>query len=74
MKPKLYEHGQGVQKDEVQAAQLYERACDAGDGVGCGFLGDMYAKGWGVKKNKDRAKELYRKACQLGWTQACMKL
>jgi len=70
----LYERGQGLTKDDARAAQLYERACDAGSGTGCGFLGDMYLKGRGVKKDKSRATVLWRKACQLGWAQACMKL
>lgn len=55
-------HETDLPKDQTMAATLYQRACDAGDGEGCGMLADRYETGIGVEKNLDTALELYRKA------------
>jgi len=34
----VYENGIGVPKDAVRAASLYQRACNAGDTMGCDAL------------------------------------
>src|SRR5216684_3262606 len=61
-------------RKRVSAAQLFQRACDAGDATGCDYLGDMYALGRGVGKDKARGNLLYQKACQFGGAHACLKI
>ena len=41
--------GGSVPKDDVKAAALFRKACEAGSGWGCMNLGDMYMRGSGVQ-------------------------
>jgi TPR repeat protein len=50
------------------------RACDAGDGKACDYLGWMHAEGQGAAKDDARAIVLFGKACDLGVGRACGEL
>jgi TPR repeat protein len=63
----MYKTGQGVAKDDVQAASWYRKAADAGNGPAMRFLGDMYAEGrGGLAKDEDQAASWYFKALATG--------
>ena len=47
----MYEYGNGVEKNEQKAAELYKKACDGGEMLGCANLGSMYTNGNGVEKD-----------------------
>jgi len=53
----------GALPDASDAAGLYERACDAGELVGCTRLGLLYGEGRGVEVDASRAAALHRRAC-----------
>ena len=57
--------------DYQKAAQLYQKACDSGEAVGCFGLGFLYQSGQGVKQNFSTAKQYYGKACDLGFQIGC---
>lgn len=48
-----------------EAARLFGRACDAGDGRACARLARLYATGTVVARDPDRAAALDDRACQL---------
>src|SRR5262245_37438450 len=57
--------GYGSTKDVALAVRLYEKACDAKDGVSCALLGRMYKRGEdGVAKDEDKAKAIWEKGCE----------
>lgn len=70
----MYEKGNGVQQDDVKAAELYKKACNNKNMKGCGSLGYMYKAGRGVKKDYPKAAELYERACNGGNGGACWRL
>ncbi|OUT09261.1 tetratricopeptide repeat protein [Campylobacter concisus] len=57
--------------DYQKAAQLYQKACDSGQAVGCSNLGVSYQNGQGVKQNFSTAKQYFGKACDLGLQLGC---
>jgi len=59
----MYAKGEGVEKNDNKAVELYKKACVGGEAMGYFYLGGMHANGYGVKKNKTRAKEYYKRAC-----------
>lgn len=59
------------QGDYQKAAQLWQKACDGGEALSCGGLGDLYAEGKGVRQNFSTAKQYYGKACDLGLQVGC---
>ena len=69
----LIESGKEAYKkgDYQKAAELYQKACDAGEAGGCLGLGFLYQKGQGVKQNFSTAKQYYGKACDLGLQLGC---
>ena len=67
----MYEYGNGVEKNQQKAAQLYKKACDGGNMRGCRNLGVMYEEGDGVEKDLGKAAELFKKACDFGLEEAC---
>lgn len=69
-----YEDGQGVEKNEIRAAQFLQKACDLNSTGGCVRLGFMYENGHGVGKNESRAAQYFQKGCDLGSTVACGKV
>jgi len=50
---------------------MYQRACDANDGMGCANLAGLYYYGKGNKIDKDKANELFKKSCDLGIDLGC---
>ncbi|GAA8897497.1 hypothetical protein BTM333_02420 [Helicobacter pylori] len=70
----LYQNGQGVEKDLIEAAYLYSKACDLKDGWGCKNLGALHYNGDGVKQDFKKAVALFKKACKLGYQLACEAL
>ena len=50
---KAYEQGEVFynNKEYDKAAELYKKACDGGNMLGCYGLGDMYVGGDGVEKD-----------------------
>ena len=44
--------------DYQKAAELYQKACDGGEALGCGSLGHLYTEGHGVKQDYQKATEL----------------
>ena len=69
-----YESGNGVAKDEEQAAALYRRGCDRGSAGSCTRLGVMHNKGRGVEKDLGLAAALYEKGCNGGDGAGCNNL
>lgn len=67
----MYENGQGVRQDYVQAVQWYRKASEQGDAQAQFNLGGMYAEGRGVRQDLALAQEWYGKACQNGDQKAC---
>jgi TPR repeat protein len=58
----IYEHGQGVPQDFVQAVIWYNEAAYQGDPDAQSNLGAMYANGWGVPQDYAQAVVWYRQA------------
>lgn len=69
-----YAFGQGVEKDETLAAELYEHACDMKDSSACMFAGQMSEFSRGVAKDDAKAARLYARACDLRWAAGCYNL
>ena len=62
----MYEHGQGVSKDDNKAAEWFQKAAEQGDAVAQRSLGEMYAEGRGVHQDEAKAVEWFRKAATQG--------
>ncbi|MDR0812345.1 MAG: sel1 repeat family protein [Paludibacter sp.] len=60
----MYEKGQGVEKDYLQAVELYRQSAEQENDEGQYNLGRMYENGYGVPKNDKKAVEWYRKAAE----------
>jgi len=70
----MYQKGNGVNQDLVQAAALYRKGC-GGDAWGaCFLLGVMYETGSGVATDKAQALTLYRRACDGGDGRGCVNV
>ena len=65
-----YEHGEGVPKDPVRAAQIYCRAAREFNAEAQFNLGWMYANGRGVPRDESAAAALFASAASLGHPQA----
>jgi TPR repeat protein len=50
-----YASGKDLPEDDAKAIQLYQKACDGGDGLGCLNLSYMYRNVLGVKKDAAKA-------------------
>ncbi|HPY14941.1 MAG TPA: tetratricopeptide repeat protein, partial [bacterium] len=61
-------------KDYGKATDLYKKACDGENMLGCAGLGLMYYEGSGVSQDKKKAVELLRKACAGGNMLGCVRL
>ena len=62
----LYSLGQGVSRDDREAAKWYERAAASGYVLAQSQLGAMYDKGRGLPQSLSKAMKWYRKAAQQG--------
>ena len=74
----MYEQGQGVAQNNVEAVRWYRKAADQGHAQAQFNLGCMYAEGQGVAQSDVEAVRWYRKAADQGYAQAqlaiCMPL
>ena len=63
----MYQSGQGVTKDEVEAVKWYRKAADKGDAKAQSNLGSMYFSGLGgLQKNEKEALKWFKKAAEQG--------
>ena len=69
----ITERGYGVNADLLAAIKLYEKACNAREGMGCANAARFYRDGEGVKQDRKRAQELYDRGCKLNNVKACEK-
>jgi TPR repeat protein len=69
-----YEKGDGVRKDPVHAAQLYDKSCGQGNAWGCYALAYMYDNGTGVKQDAPRSTVLFKRGCDGGELESCGQL
>jgi len=65
----------GVKKDGPAGIPFLQKACDAGDAVGCAHLGDRYWFGDvpGTSKDEAKAAKLYQQACEGGDIGGCTR-
>jgi len=66
----MYEHGQGLAQNGLEAAILYEKAEKKGYRPAQTGLGRLYAEGHGVPQDYAKAIEWYRKAAENGDAEA----
>ena len=66
----MHEKGQGVPKDDVEAAKWYRKAAEQGNAIAQVNLGFMYDKGQGVPKDDVEAAKRWRKAAEEGFARA----
>ena len=66
----MYDIGQGVPKDDVQAVKWYRLAADQGNVIAQFNLGLMYVSGQGVPKDYVQAVKWYRLAADQGYAKA----
>jgi TPR repeat protein len=69
-----YALGQGVERDEARATDLYEKACAMNDAAACVFAGQMNEYAHGVPKDDAKAARFYERACDLKWPAGCYNL
>ncbi len=69
-----YEEGEGVPKNEAEAARLYRQSADLGNRQAILNLGGLYHDGRGVAQDYAEAVRLYQKAADLGDPQAMTNL
>ncbi|HVZ31751.1 MAG TPA: tetratricopeptide repeat protein [Polyangiaceae bacterium] len=62
---------QGARQDPALAVQLYQRACDLGDGSGCNNLGLAFQSGRGVRQDDARALDSFELGCSRDSAEAC---
>ncbi|ENW3249005.1 sel1 repeat family protein [Neisseria gonorrhoeae] len=67
----MYENGQGVRQDYVQAVQWYRKASEQGGAQAQYNLGLMYYDGRGVRQDLALAQQWLGKACQNGDQNSC---
>jgi TPR repeat protein len=65
--------GQGLKKNYIRAADLYQRGCGGGNALGCINLGLMYWYNF-LPKDDSRAVELFRQGCDDGDGNGCLAL
>lgn len=58
----------------MNTKELYEKACEMGDNMGCYKLGEMYYHGREAQQNYEKASEYYQKACRMGNSIACYRI
>ena len=66
----MYERGEGVPKDSVQAIFWYRKSANQGNASGQFALGTMYEKGTGVPKDLAQAIFWFRKGAEQGSSSA----
>ena len=58
----MYDNGEGVPQDYVQAVKWYRLAAEQGNAMAQGILGNMYYRGQGVPQDYTQAVKWYRLA------------
>jgi TPR repeat protein len=58
----MYFDGTGAPKNERRGAELFRRACEGGEAIGCKNLGIAYRDGRGVTENAELAREYEAKS------------
>jgi TPR repeat protein len=66
----MYEHGEGVVKDKMQALQWYRFAAEQGHPLACDKMAHFYDAGIVVAQDKDEAVRWFRRALLGGLAQA----
>ena len=66
----MYDNGQGVKQDDVDAVKWYRKAAEQGYAKAQFNLGVMYHNGLGVKQDDVEAVKWYRKAAEQGYADA----
>ena len=66
----MYDKGEGVEQDHVEAAKWYRKSAEAGYAPAQCNLGVMYVKGNGVKQDRVEAAKWFRKSAEAGNTLA----
>jgi TPR repeat protein len=69
-----YQYGDGVDKDEKKALELYRSACEKNYAPSCFYLASMYVNGEGVSIDYTYAGQLIEKSCARGFPLACQFL
>jgi TPR repeat protein len=64
----------GLRRDPERAAQLFGKACDGGDPLGCSRLGLAHLAGAGVPQDLELAASLVRFACYNNEYSACTEM
>ena len=67
----MYDEGQGVKQDDVEAVKWYRQAAEQGYAKAQYNLGVKYYQGEGVRQDKGQAKEWFGKACDNGHQDGC---
>ncbi len=62
----MYYFGQGVKKDDAEAAKWFRKAADQDQAYAQNRLGSFYSTGQGVKQDKAEAAKWFRKAAEQG--------
>jgi len=70
----MYGKGQGVPKNDTEAAKWFRKAAERGNAFAQVNLGFMYAKGQGVPKDDTEAVKWFRKAAEQGIPKAQFNL
>ena len=63
----MYSNGQGVEKDNDKALELYKKAADMGYAGAYRHLGIIYEEGEGVEKDNEKAYRVLRASLHFGW-------
>lgn len=64
----------GSADDWRRAAEILQKACDAGEPTGCRELGLLYERGKGVERDALRSAALVQRACDAGDSFGCVAL
>jgi TPR repeat protein len=70
----MFEHGNGMLQDNLQALYWYRKSAEQGHALGQAYLGSMYEYGHGVPEDFSQAVYWYRKSAEQGHPlgQACL--
>ncbi len=63
---RMYDHGLGVHRDDVEAARWYHRAAEQGEVHSQHHLAEMYRDGRGVPRDLGRSREWFEAAARQG--------
>ena len=66
----MYERGQGLPQDYIEALKWYRKAADQGLPEAATNIGTLYEKGQGVTQDYSEALEWYRKGAEQGSVEA----